>query len=111
MSYCDRSSTASFADVARSRTSLMARVVNILSLPVLWSVGVLSRVRTAMETPLSFIPSRHMNGDRSDEETLALNEDSGSFTDMLSSAAKATDLRPPRGEVLTSMDEVSSLKS
>ena len=68
----------------------MANVVKMVCLPVCWTVGSLSSVSTAMETPFSFMPSRQMNGAVSTAiflDRLA----SGWLAEMLLRAAKATD--------------------
>ncbi len=63
----------------------------MVGLPVLCSVGSLSSVSTAMDTPFSFMPSRHMNG-AVRHASLRFMPESASFAEMLSSAANATDL-------------------
>ena len=76
---------------ALSSTRRIAKEVAMAGLPVFWWVGSLSRVRTAMDTPFSFIPSRHTKG-AVRHASLLLMLLSAAFADILSSAAKATDL-------------------
>ena len=74
----------------------MAKVVAMVGLPVFCLVGSLSRVRTAIDTPFSFIPSKHTNGAvRQASRDLRLA--SAAFAEILSRAAKATDLYPSFG--------------
>ena len=87
----------------------MAKVVAMKGLSPHWTVGLLSRVSTAIETPFSFIPSRQMKG-ATRQDILSLNV-IGFLMPMLSIAAKAIDLNPFFGRQRTIIEEVSNLKS
>ncbi len=109
MSYFSSSSTASWVEAALSRTRRMAKVVPIVGFPLSWRVGLLSNVRTAMDTPFSLIPSRQTNG-AVRQASFSL-KDEGFFVPMLSRAAKPIEEYPSFGSHLTSIADVSFLKS